>query len=299
MDLDDVRVFTKVVELGSFTKAATWLKMPKSTVSRRVNQLEEDLNTRLLQRTTRKLSLTYAGEIYFRRAARLIEELQQAEIAVQELQDEPRGLLRITTPSDLGGMLSQLTVAFQESYPLVELSILSTSRKVDLVAEGLDLALRAGKLDDSTLVSRKLFDTHFGLFASDEYLKLNAPPCSPEALATHRCLTFGTKAPRSTWLLQGPEGDKHVEVQGKICSDDFLLLRSLARLGQGIALLPFVAGAGENPNWGLKRVLPEYHCLAGGAYLVYPSSKHLSPKVRAFIDFSLDWIHKTGLLNQP
>lgn len=290
MDLDDVRIFTKVAEFGSFTKAAAWLKMPKSTVSRRVSQLEEDLNARLLQRTTRKLSLTYAGEIYFRRAARLVEELHQAELAVQELQDEPRGVLRITAPGDLGGMLSQLIVAFQADYPLVQLAILSTARKVDLVAEGVDLALRAGKLEDSTLVSRKLFDTHFGLFASDSYLKEHGSPCSPHALSDHRCLTFGVKGPKSTWHLLGPSGEERIEVTGTACSDDLLLLRSLARLGHGVALLPFVAGQGEEPNRGLKRILPEYHSPAGGAYLVYPSSKHLSPKVRAFIDFSLSWL---------
>lgn len=290
MDLEDVRVFTKVAELGSFTKAASFLGLPKSTVSRRVSELEDALNVRLLQRTTRTLSLTHAGELYFSRTSRLILELEQAELAVQELQDDPRGLLRITTPPDLSDTMTGLLSAFQDKYPLVELAVLATGRRVDLVSEGYDLALRAGRLDDSSLVSRKLLEIPFALYASCDYLKRHGRVEAPQDLALHQCLIFSGERTTATWTLNGPQGAIDVEVHGTIATNDLRLVHTLARSGRGIAFLPQTLSDSALHREGLERILKDYTGPLGGLYVVYPSSRHLSPRVRAFIDFSVSWL---------
>lgn len=296
MDLEDVRVFTKVAELGSFTKAGDFLGIPKSTVSRKVSELEDSLKVRLLQRTTRKLSLTYAGELYFARTSRLIAELEQAELAVQELQDDPRGLLRITTPPDLSGTMTSLLCAFQEKYPLVELAVMSIGRRVDLISEGYDLALRAGRLDDSSLVSRRLFEVPFALFASGDYLKRHGCPKTPQDLTQHSCIIFSGEKTHATWTLNGPGGEVHIDVHGAIASNDLRLLQSLTRNGRGIAFLPQVLTDDDAQTKGLERILKDYWGPLSGLYVVYPSSRHLSPRVRAFIDFSVSWLTSLDLL---
>lgn len=286
-----MRIFTKVVEAGSFTKAAKQLSIPKSTVSRRVANLEDHLQVRLLQRTTRKLTLTAAGQLYFARTARVIEELHQAEIALEELQKDPRGLLRITIPSDLGGIFVRLISEFQERYPLVEVAAFSTGRRVDLVAEGYDVALRGGVLSDSSLVSKKIIDTRLGIFASTKYLNKKGRPTTLAELKNHTCLTWGTEKTEAVWTLTGPKGEESVTVSGPLGSNDFGLLVGGCEVGMGLALLPSFEASELVSIGRLERVLPEFIGAFGGLYAVYPSARHLSPKVRAFIDFSAQWFN--------
>lgn len=293
MDLDDVRVFTKVVEAGSFTKAARILDMPKSTVSRRVGELEDNLGTLLMQRTTRKLTLTAAGEIYFARTQRIIEDLHEAEAALEEMKGTPRGLLRITVPSDLSGMVPRLTGDFQALHPDVRLCVFATGRRVDLVAEGYDLALRAGRLSDSSMVSKKLLSTRIGLFASPKYLEAHGAPACPSALPSHQCLCFGTDRIQTTWHLKNGAKTEDITVVPRLSSNDFNLLRVAAVRGQGIALLPYWEGALEVRERELQRVLPDYEMGGGALYAVYPSARHPSPSVRAFIDFAADWVKQS------
>lgn len=291
MDLDDVRIFTKVAELGSFTRAAQILDLPKSTVSRRVAELEEKLDTRLLQRTTRKLTLTHAGQLYFARTSRAIVDLEQAERALQEMQSEPRGVLRITTPSDMSGLLVQLIKEFQVRYPLVEIVVLSTGRRVDLVAEGYDLALRAAeRLSDSSLLSKKLLDSRLGLFASPEYVKKHGSPQTVAELSGHDCLIFGTEGLKSTWTLSGPTGTEEVAVRGKIASNDFSFLLGACVSGMGVGFLPIFRPSRLVESGHLIELLPGYRNLHGALYAVYPSARHLSANVRAFIDFATTWL---------
>ncbi|MEN9578565.1 MAG: hypothetical protein RJA70_1574, partial [Pseudomonadota bacterium] len=188
-----MRIFTKVVEAGSFTRAAKLLSLPKSTVSRRVAELEQALGARLIQRTTRSLTLTQAGELYFSHTVRAVEELQLAKLALEEMQNEPRGTLRLTTPGDMSGMIPRLIGAFQRAYPHVSVVIFATGRRVDLVAEGYDLAIRAGRLPDSTLVSKKLFDSALCLCASPSYLDRHGTPATIADLKSHNFLCFGTE----------------------------------------------------------------------------------------------------------
>ncbi len=255
MDLEDVRIFTKVAELGSFTKAADFLDLPKSTVSRRVSELEDSLNVRLIQRTTRKLSLTYAGELYFARTSRLIAELDEAELAVQELQRRSAGAAAHHDSTRSEWHDDTPLCAFQEKYPLVELAVMSTGRRVDLIAEGYDLAIRAGQLDDSSLVSRKLFEVPFALFASCDYLKRHGRPKTPQDLTQHSCLVFSGEKTNATWTLNGPNGEVHVDVHGPIASNDLRLVQTLTRDGRGIGFLPQLWNDETAHTIGLERVL--------------------------------------------
>jgi len=290
--LDDVRIFTRVVEAGSFTKAAALLGLPKSTVSRRVSDLEDGLGTLLLQRTTRKLTLTHAGQLFFARTARIIEDLNQAQVALEELEGEPRGLLRITTPADIATVLVQLLRDFQQAYPRVDVVAFATGRRVDIVAEGYDLALRAGWLSDSSLISKRLLRSRLGVVASAEYLEEHGTPQSVEELTSHRCLLFGTETTHATWRLSSAEGEREVNVSGRFASNDFSLLRMQAIAGQGLALVPYVDGHEDLRAGRLLHVLPQWSSDGGSLYAVYPSARHVSPKVRAFVDFTAKWLDR-------
>ena len=295
MDLDDVRIFTKVAEAGSFTRAAKLLKMPKSTVSRRVAELEDKLDVLLIQRSTRRLSLTPAGQVYFDRTSRAIDDLKQAEIALSAIQGEPRGTLRITVPNDMSGLLPRLLRDFREKYPNVDLNVLSTGRRVDLIAEGYDLALRASpKLSDSTMLSKKIIDTRFGVFASPEYLEKNGTPKTPEELAFHDCLTFFVEGlGYSKWpLLNSQTGEtKTIPVSGSLTSNDLTLLMGACVQGFGIAFLPTFEPYRYVAQGALDRLLPHYTSQYDALYAVYPSGRHLLPNVRAFVDFTAEWFN--------
>ncbi len=289
MNLDNIRIFTKVVEAGSFTRAAAQLSIPKSTVSRRVSELEDALGIRLLQRTTRKLNLTDAGRLYFSRTAQLLSELQETEVALSRLQAEPQGILRITTPGDLAGTLPDLLAHFQETYPKVEVIVFNTGRRVDLVAEGYDLALRAGTLADSSLVFKRLYRTHLSLYASPRYVKEHEPIRSLSDLSRHNCLIFSVDQLTAQWELYGPRGSERVEVSGRLASKDFTLLRGAAVQHQGIAFMPNFGAQTYLEAGSLVRVLPDYKSQESSLYAVYPSARLLAPKVRAFIDFASNW----------
>jgi DNA-binding transcriptional LysR family regulator len=264
--------------------------MPKSTVSRRVAELEDRLQVRLLQRSTRKLTLTHAGELYFVRTSRAVEELMQAENALAEMQSEPRGLLRITAPGDMSGLLPPMIQDFQRKFPLVEISLFSTGRRVDLIAEGYDLALRAGVLQDSSLVSRKLLDSRLGIYASPVYLKEYGEPQALSDLSNHLCLCFGTDRPQNTWNLKTSDGPQEVKVSGNLCSNDYAFLISACSAGAGIAFAPTLGAERLVKSGLLTRLFPDALGGFGGLYAVYPSPRHLSPKVRAFIDSAAEWL---------
>lgn len=290
-DLDAVLVFTRVAQLRSFSAAARQLGLPKSTVSRRVSGLERRLGARLLHRTTRRLNLTDVGELYFARCERVIADLEEAERAVLELQTVPRGLLRVTTPVDFGlDVPARLIAAFQLAYPQVQVLVTATNARVDLIADGFDVALRAGNLPDSSLVARKLFGTHSGLYASPDYLARRGAPARPRELVEHDCIVFGRDRLQTSWRLRGPEGEIEVDITGRFGCNDFNFARGAAIGGMGIARLPEF-GCSEHERTGqLVRVLPAYVSDGGSLYAVYPSQRHLTAKVRAFVDFAAEHI---------
>src|SRR5262249_25858732 len=237
MDLNEIMVFARVVQTGSFTAAAKALGMPKSTVSRKVSDLEQRLNARLLQRTTRKLSLTDAGRAYFDHCARIVSELEDGERAVANLQATPRGALRVTAginSSYLGPIVSD----YLKRYPEVQLELFCTGRSVDLVEERFDLGIRAGTLADSTLIARSLGRVSWFFVATPAYLKKRGRPKSPEDLNKHDCLFFGAGSMTVPLRLEKDDAPVQVDVPARLLVGDFDIIHAAASAGLGIALLP-------------------------------------------------------------
>lgn len=273
MDLNRVAVFLRVVQAGSFTAAAAALGTQKSSVSRSVAALEADLGIRLLQRTTRKLALTDAGRAYHERARDALASLDEAREAVSSLGAEPRGLVRVTAPVDLAGALADVTTRFLRSYPAVRVETALTARVVDLVREGFDLAVRAGFLSDSSLMSRRLGDTDHGLFASPAYLDAAGRPRRLSDLERHECVLYRAGGTSATWRLTGPHGEEQVSVRGRIDTDEFALVRAMLLSGFGIGLAPVFLLAPLVESGDLERVLPKLALHGVSVHVVWPSRR--------------------------
>jgi DNA-binding transcriptional LysR family regulator len=283
VDLNEILVFSKVVEAGSFIGASRELDMPKSTVSRKVSELEERLGARLLQRSTRKLSLTDVGRTYYQHAARVVAELEEAERAVNRMQESPRGRLRVTMPLNFG-FLAPIVSAFLRRYPEVQLELIGADRVVDLVEEGFDVAIRAGDLRDSSLIARSLGSLESYLVASPAYLRRHGTPKSPQELERFACVVFGAGPERSRFKLTRAGKATTVQVDARLTVNDFEFLEDFARSGQGIAALPVFRCIDDIRRKKLRRVLPDWCTRAVALHAVYPSTRHLSPKVTAFLD---------------
>jgi DNA-binding transcriptional LysR family regulator len=283
MDLNEIAVFARVVEAGSFTAAARALGMPKSTVSRKVLELEERLGSRLLQRTTRKLSLTDVGRTYYEFAARIVSEVDEAERAVSRLEQAPRGLLRVTAPLNFG-FLGPIAGAFLARYPEVQLDLVCTDRVVDLVEERFDVGIRAGVLGDSTLIARNLGSLRRFLVASRAYLRKRGRPRSPEDLAGHDCMLFGAGVDRAVYRLSDGTRSVELAVRARLVVNDSDMLHSAALAGLGVALLPIFSCVEDLRTRRLERVLREWDAPPTPIQAVYPSTRHLSPKVKGFVE---------------
>ena len=285
MDFNEILAFTKVARAGSFTAAARELDLPKSTVSRKVAQLEARLGARLLQRTTRKLRLTDVGADYFERCVRILRDLEEAELAVTEMQAEPQGTLRITAPVDIGvALLGPPLRTFLGQHPQVRADVVLTDRVLDLVEQGIDLAIRAGVLGDSSLVARNIGVAQGVLCASPAYLERREEPRAPADLAHHDCIKFRPAVDSSTWRLRGPRGMTDVHIDPRVTVNNFDMVREAALAGLGIAILPAFRCAEDFRAGRLRRVLSGW-CTGGiPLHALYPSTRHLSPRVRAFLD---------------
>jgi DNA-binding transcriptional LysR family regulator len=286
VDLNDVVVFATVVRTGSFTGAGRELRLPKSTVSRKVSELEARLGARLLQRTTRSLSVTDAGRAYYEHASRIVAELDAGTAAVQELEEAPRGQLRIAAPLNFGLFASALS-SFVARYPGVEVEVVCSDRLVDLVEERFDVAIRASRLKDSTLVARPLGLFRSFMVASPGYVAANGEPRQPKDLTKHACLVFGAGAERGYFRLTRKGKEETIAVSGRVVANDFELLHGAAKDGLGLAMLPFSRIATDLAAGLLVRVLPEWSTATFPIHAVYPSTRNLSPKVRAFVDHLL------------
>ncbi len=287
MDLNEIVVFAKVVETRSFTAAAQQLGLPKSTVSRKVSQLEERLAARLIQRTTRKLSLTEIGQAYYERCQRIVSDIALAEQLVTDMQSTPRGLLRVTAPVDLGGFrLGELTAAFLTKHPDIHLHLELTDRVVDLVDEGYDLALRFGPLGESSLIARRMYAMAMRLYASGAYLAARPPPSEPDDLSDHDLLAFVPNARLNTWVLHGPGGaTAELTPSARLSSNNLLAIRQALAAGGGVALLPDFVLGDHVATGTLVPLLPDWHSRPVELFAVYPSTRNLSPKVRVYIDY--------------
>jgi len=286
IDLNDMLLFAKVVNAGSFTAAARELGMPKSTLSRRISNLEAQLDSRLLHRTTRSLRLTDIGAEFYERCLRVVDEAKEAENLISRNRDEPHGLLRVTGPIEWGNThIGTIISEYLEHYPEVQLELILTNRYVDLVAEGFDLALRAGSLEDSSLIARRLGDSRLLLCAAPSYLERHGSPQNPKELQEHSCLAYPGSDGRSTLQFSSSNNLSQVEIKGRLVANSMDTLREATIAGLGIAALPSSLCHESLKSGELAEIMPEWQLPAGGIYAVYPSQRHLTLKVRSFIDF--------------
>lgn len=282
MDLNAIRIFVKVVQAGSFVRAARQLGMPNSTASAKLAALEKRLHVTLLQRTTRKLRLTEAGETYYQHCLRALDEISLAETHINTARQEAQGLLRVTAPVDFGNMcLAGLVATFKQKFPKVALDFVFSNQVLDLVAEGIDVAIRAGRLQDSGLTAKKLGFAHWLPFASPAYLKRAGTPTHPKELGQHDCLQF-TRLGDGKWELTRGSTTVRVSVRHYIAANDINLGKTLCVAGYGLALLPTFACHPEIESGALVRVFPEWASRSDPIHIVYPGQKFVDPKVRAF-----------------
>lgn len=285
MDLNEMLIFTRVAQASSFTAAARLLGLPKSSVSRKVSDLEDRLGARLLQRTTRKLGLTDVGRIYYERCARIIGEIEEADQAVGRMQAAPCGLLRVTAPLAFS-MLGPIVAEFLQRYPEIQIELVCTDRLVDLVNEGFDVAIRAGQLNDSTLVARNLGMIERVLVAAPAYLKQHGSPQTPADLTGHACITFGigTGTAPSLWTLYAGDRKAEVRVALRLAINDLEIMSEVVRSGIGIGLIPKFVCVEDLHAGRLQQVLPDWHSAGAPVQAIYPTTRHLSPKVLAFVE---------------
>ncbi len=292
---EDLRTFVAVVEAGSFTAAANRLGIATSAASRRMASLEARLGVQLLQRTTRRINLTDTGRSFYERGARILADLDEAEAAVHQEHGELRGKLRIALPLSFSiGHMSKPIAEFARLYPKVTFDLALNDRCVDLIQEGMDLALRIGHLSDSSLIARRVFDSQTVVCASPAYVEEYGAPKAAEDLRDHHCLVYGNMSDPTRWVGRDSEGFEHsVDVEAVLSATSGDLLSQMAAKGLGIALQPtFIAGElikrGE-----LLPLLTDYRWPTMPAYAVYPPTRHLSFRVRTFIDFLAEYFSGT------
>ncbi len=288
MELSHLDTFVKVVQTGSFTRAAEQLQGQKAHVSRVITQLEAELGARLLERTTRSLSLTEVGREFFERAVGILSATDEARRAVQQAQGEPRGTLRLSSGVEFGLLWVNGWVRdYLQRHPAVHVDLEMTGRVVDIVHEGFDLAVRVGALADSSLNARKLGDLHYGLFAAPAYLKRRAAPVQPEDLAQHDLIRFSGSRTRRIWTLER-EGKTHsVDAPARLNVNNSLAVRDAAIDGLGIAQLPWRLAEPALATGALQSVLADWRLPSAPVHAVFASARYLAPKVRAFIDLAV------------
>lgn len=284
---NDMLIFAKVAELGGISAAARSLQIPKSKVSRRMAMLESELDARLLERTTRAVNLTEAGQIYYQHCRQIVEAMESAESAVHQLTDTPRGQLRISASVTTGQqMIAPYLSEFTQRYPLIEIDLELSNRRVDLISEGFDLAIRIGELEDSNLISKRLGSGRAGLFASTEYLDKHGRPEQLEQLQQHRALVMSHSDHLLSWHLINDKGlSNNLNIRPNIRINDLDALITVVAGGSGIACLPTYLVQQHPQGKNLEQILPQWHAPEVTFYVLYPSLRGLTHKARLWIDF--------------
>jgi len=284
-DLNELAVFTYVVEHGGFTAAAEATQLPKSNISRRIASLEERLGVRLLERTTRKVHVTEIGDIYYRHCRRMLDEADDADLYVEQAMEIPRGTLRVSATVNVGQhLLAPMAAEFMSQYPEVQFELIWTNRLIDVIDEGFDLTIRIGALQDSSLVARRLGQWRLFLYASAEYLKARGTPQNPEDLQDHDCLVMSDMRASNQWMLSKGGITEQVVLTPRASVNDFDTLRRMVADGGGIAILPNYMHFGDYHS-RLVRVLDDWTGRLTELHAVFPSHRGATPKVRAFLDF--------------
>ncbi|WP_223549527.1 LysR family transcriptional regulator [Pseudomonas sp. A-B-19] len=296
LDLNDIAMFVQVVRCGSFAEAARRLGMPPNTVSRRIQQLEARLGTRLLQRSTRKLTLTSAGQDFHERCAGAVDGLLEAGQALITGSNEPNGLVRVAAPADFFDFFQMDWVSgFLAAYPRVRLDFILSDAKADLIAEQIDVAFRGGALRDSGFIGRQILDPRsVGMVASPAYIAAHGSPRTLQDLVNHDCVIFAQPGGHATWRLIGPQGEEEVQVSGRFSGNTAQALRRAAVAGLGIALLPPVMARLDVQAGVLVPVLAQYQPKGYGLNVLYPSRRQLPLAVSAFIDLVIEKLNASG-----
>lgn len=288
IDLNDMMIYLKVVECGSFTLAANNFNLPKSNISRKVSRLEEKLGVKLLERSTRSLHMTEIGKVYYQHCLRIQEELVSADHCIQAMSNVPAGTLRINCSVSIGQELLAYHLAeFKKHYPLINIELTLNNGRIDIVEDGFDLAIGAEESTDSNLISKKLIDVDMHLYASEQYLETSEAQGKPlsdiEDIKQHQCLYLNNIDEQKQWQLFDQSMSKFVAIEPSITVNDFFVLKTMAEQDLGVVLLPdyFV----EPTMTNLVRVLPSIVGKSVNIYATYPSRKGITPKIRVFLDY--------------
>lgn len=290
MDLNEINIFIKVIELGSFSQAAKALGMPNSTVSSKISELEKRLGVSLMKRTTRKLFITAEGQEFFNSCRTSLEQIKLATSVIMGTKAEPHGLLRLTAPISLGAaLLPKIITLYKEKYPQVQLEIALSDDTVDLISAGFDIAIRVGVLKDSSLIAKKLGEVYFAPFASPKYLKNFGTPRVPLDLKNHCCLQFSNLG-RGDWQLSSGKKTVQILMAQKIIVNELTLLKSLALDGVGVVLLPTFLCLSDVRAGKLIRILPEWKTHSRTVSFIYGGQKFVPAKISSFIQLAADLI---------
>ncbi len=293
MLLNEMEIFYYVVRLKSFTKAAETLGVSKAYISKRIVQLEQDLKTRLLVRTTRQLTLTEAGEHFYQFCANIVQESEQGYALMQKMQTEPAGLLRISMPPAIAlGLLSEFFPNFLRRYPHIKLNVQLEDKFIDLVREGYDLALRVGKLQDSTLYAQKIYTGKYVFCATPEYFKAASIPRTPIELEHHNCAIYGHyNIEKSVTLFKG-ETPHTISIQGNLISNQLHFIKAMMLNHACIAMLPLYVITKELKDQSAQICLEDYQLQSADFFLLYPERKFMPVKLQIFIDMLKEFLEK-------
>ena len=292
---EDLQAFVAVVEAGSFTDAAERLGGSKSVLSRRVSGLEERLGVQLLRRTTRTLNLTDTGRSFYERSARILSDLDEAESAVAQEHGELHGQLRVALPLSFGiHHMGRPIADFNRQHPRIRFDLDLSDRRVDLIQEGIDVGIRIGNLRDSSLIARRLFESRSVICASPAYLEEHGVPETPENLGDHHCLIYSNLDNADHWTYLEENGEKKsIRLNSVMAANSGDMLRKIAIDGSGIIMQPMFIAHESIKRGDLTPILANYRWPVSSAYAIYPPTRHLSYRVRAFIDFLVKYFEGT------
>ena len=284
--LNSIEVFLKVAKAKSFSEAAEQLGLSKAMVSKHVTNLENSLGVRLLNRTTRQISLTEAGSAYRVRIREIMNDMTETELAISQLSSEPQGTLRIMAPTSFGSFhLARAIADYRKIYTKVGIEAILTDREADIIEDGLDIVIKVGVLEDSSLVARKIANTRMVVCASQNYLEEHGVPIKPEDLLKHNCLIFSGRQPMGEWRFTVDGKIKKLRVKGDVRSNVGDALRIAAIQGCGLVQLPTYMTGLDIKSDRLRAVLENYEPLDRPIHAIYPHRQHLSAKVRTFVEF--------------
>jgi len=284
MNMEDIHLFLKLSRAETLTEAAGELQVPKSSASRSISRLEEELGIALLYRTNRKIVLTEAGECFIRYAAKIIQQVQEARAALDGMRAIPAGLLRVSAPVNPGQFLiAPLIKPFLERYPEIKVNLTLTSEMIDLVSSNIDVAIHFSELEDSQLRLRPLGKAHLGLFASPAYTGQYGEPLRPEDLPQHTLLDIATSSGK--WVLSGPQGSATVNVTPRFLANDTTIIKTIVCSGFGIGWLPTYMCRQELADGSLLRILSDWSRGDRKFHALFMNHRTVSPKIRVFVDF--------------